>query len=258
MTVRLISIEARRLVTRGRFALMVAVGAGVGVFNLLDYSDPLGFAGSFSVAGGEAFGELAPLIAGVVSAGALAEDRMRGFPHLFMSRGLSRNRYVAAKAAAMALAAGAATLAACVLILVAAALLGIVQGGETTGAEGLSGPIPALLASQPLLNDVVGVGFLVIATAGLATSGVVVGALVANEYIATAIPFVVTIAAVFLIPPIGWATLVSPYTYLELGREYAFVLPDSVLAVASPVYWACFALACVATGVAAAAWRELS
>lgn len=252
MTVRLISIETRRLVARGRFLLVVGVAAAFGVFNLLD-SEPLRFAGSFSAAGGLAFQGVAPLIAGVVSAGALAEDRSRGFPHLLMSRGLSRNRYLAAKAAAMALAAGAATLAACALILVAAAVL--VPGGET-GAESPTGPIPALFASQPLLNDVVAIGFLVVATAGLATSGVVVGTLVPNEYLAVAAPFVVTIAALFLLS--GSSALVSPFTYLELDREYVKVLPDSLLAVGNPIYWACFALTCVGTGAAAAAWRELS
>jgi len=254
MMAKLIAIEARRLVTRGRFSLMVAVAAAFGVFNLLDsHSEPLRFAGSFSAAGGLAFQNVAPLIAGVVSAGALAEDRNRGFPHLLMSRGLSRNRYLAAKAAAMAVAAGAATLAACVLIIVAAAVL--VPGGET-GADSLTGPIPALLASEPLLSDLVAIGFLVMATAALATSGVAVGTLVPNEYIAAAVPFIVTIAASFLLS--GAFTLVSPFTYLELNREYVAVLPASLLTVASPIYWACFALTCLGTGVAAATRREFS
>ncbi|MDQ4048778.1 MAG: hypothetical protein M3131_05255 [Actinomycetota bacterium] len=248
----MISIEARRLAMRGRFSLMVGVATAFGIFNLLD-SEALRFSGAFSVAGGLAFQGLAPLIAGVVSAGAVAEDRSRGFSPLVMSRGLSRGRYLAAKAAAMALAAGAATLAACVLILVAAAVL--LPGGETA-EEHLTGPLPALFTSQPLLNDVVAIGFLVMATAGLAISGVLVGALVPNEYIAAAVPFVLTIAATFLAD--GVFTLVSPYTYLELDHEYVTVLPEPLLAVASPLYWTCFALTCFGTAVAAAAWRELS
>jgi len=251
MTARLISIETRRLVTRGRFWIMVGLTAAVGVFNLLD-EESLRFGGSFAIAGGLGFQGMAPLVAGVVSAGALAEDRSRGFPALLMSRGLSRGRYLAGKAVAMALAAGAASLVACVLILAAGALL--LPGGEIAG-ERPPGPIPSLFAAQPLLNDLVAIGFLVLGTAGLATSGVLVGAVLPNEYVAAGVPFVITIALLFLLS--GSATLLSPFTYLELGREYVTVLPESLLPVGGVIYWVCFALVTVAAGIVAAKWREL-
>lgn len=251
MTTRLISIETRRLVTRSRFWIMVGVAVAFGVYNLLN-EESLRFSGSFAIAGGLAFQGMAPLIAGVVSAGALAEDRSRGFPALLMSRGLSRRRYLAGKASAMALAAGAASLVACILILLAGALL--LPGGEIAG-ERPPGPIPTLFAAQPLLNDLVAIGFLMLATAGLATSGVLVGALVPNEYVAAAVPFVLTVALLFLLS--GPATLVSPFTYLELGREYVTVLPETLLPVGGVIYWVSFALAALAAGVVAATWREL-
>lgn len=254
MTARLISVETRRLVVRGRFWVMVGVTAALGVFNLLDREalDSLRFSGSFAMAGGLAFQGMAPLVAGVVSAGALAEDRSRGFPALLMSRGLSRRSYLAGKAVAMALAAGAATLVACLMILLAGALL--LPGGETA-APHPPGPIPSLFAAQPLLNDLVAIGFLVLATAGLATSGVLVGALVSNEYLAAAVPLAITIALLFLLS--GSATVVSPFTYLDLGSEYVTVLPDSLLPVGGVSYWVCFTLAAVVAGALAARWREL-
>lgn len=254
MTARLISIETRRLVTRGRFWAMVGVAVAFGVFNLLDGGDlaELRFSGSFVLAGGLAFQGVAPLIAGVVSAGALAEDRSRGFPALLMSRGLSRRRYLTAKAAAMALAAAAATLAACVLIVLAGAVL--LQRGESS-SDTVTGPIPNLFVSSPFLNDLVAIAFLVLGTAGLAITGVLVGVLVSNEYVAAVVPFFVTVGAAFLIE--GSATIISPFTYLDLGNEYTTDLPRSLLPVGAVVYWACFSAVTVVAGVAAARWREL-
>jgi hypothetical protein len=259
---RYVFSESRRLAVRGRCWVVVVFAVAASVYELLGLRAELLGEMNLRVGGalglGLSSGEYVlqvfiPLIAGVVSAGALAEDRAQGRTALVMARGLSCAQYLLARAVSMALAAAGATVVTCGAVLVISALV-LPWGGSTT--LDFVGPVPAVFRVEPFMSDLITVLFLGIGAAGLAMTGVLVGVLVANEYVAAAVPLLVVGFALFVFdsPPLAW---VSPFTYVELGREYPVQVPEVLLFVAAPLYWALFAVVVVALALAVFRGREL-
>ena len=186
-----------------------------------------------------------PVFVGVVVAGSLAADRRRRYPSLVLVRGISRVRYLFVKAAAMAFVAGSGTFLSFVLAFLGSALF--LPWGPTT-VRGSRGPYPELLASHPFANDVVFMLLLSLGAAALALSGLVFGAVVANEYVAAAVPFVLVFSGIFLFR--GPLSFLGPYTQLDLLQGYTYYLPRWAWSFTAPVYWVVFILACVAVAAA--------
>lgn len=211
--------------------------------------------GAFSYYGAEVFVGIAPLVAGIAAAGSLAADRSLRYPALVMVRGVSRRQFVLAKATAMAVTAGLTTLMSCGLLLIFAALLFPWGSTELIGNYDVQ-PFPELFVEHPLLNDLVTAMALSLGAASLALSGLIVGALFANEYVAAAAPFLSVIVGGYMAGG-GIAAIFSPYTYLDLQVTYSSVLPPSMLLFAAPLYWSAFAIVSLALGSFIFSRREL-
>lgn len=188
---------------------------------------------------------LIPVFVGVVVAGSLAADRRRRYLSLVLVRGISRVRYLFVKAAAMTFVAGSGAFLSFVLAFLGAALL--IPWGPTT-VRGSRGPYPELLMSHPFANDLVFMLLLSLGAAALALSGLVFGAVVANEYVAAAVPFVLVFGSLFLLR--GPLTFLGPYTQLDLLQSYTYFLPRWAWSFTAPVYWLVFILTCVAIAAA--------
>lgn len=191
--------------------------------------------------------DLIPVFVGLTVAGSLAADRRRRYPALVLARGISRTRYLLTKAAAMAAAAGFGTFLSCALVFVAAAFF--LPWGPMIRPEyadrGSMGPYPGLLESYPLVNDVALAALLSLGAAALAMSGLAFGAMVANEFVAAAVPFVIFIGGTFVFR--DDLLFLAPYTNLDLLTSYPYSLPPWAWSFTAPVYWSVFACVCVAT-----------
>lgn len=230
-------LEVARHVPRWRFWLLVVVMAAAGTFNALDARAAsnltLRAAGTFSFAGAEPFQGLAALTGAVVAGASLAEDRRRGYHPLVLARGFTRRRYLAAKAVAAFLVAALAVLVASGIALAVFAL--VLPWGSTEVPFAAVGPAPDLFETRPALHDAL-VALLMAGAAGaFAMVSTAVGAAVANEYLAIAVPFVAVLVA--LAVPAGPLELLVPYTYLDLSWGYLRAFGPTWRAVAAPIYW---------------------
>jgi ABC-type transport system involved in multi-copper enzyme maturation permease subunit len=237
--------------------LGVVVLTAVGVRNVLQPSVPEpGLFGAFSyLAVGGLFATSLAAFVGLVVAGSLAADRRRGYPRMVLVRGISRTRYLLTKAAAMAAVAGLGTLLSCLATFVVAAFF-----LPWEPARGLAspdrlnmGPYPGLLEGHPLVNDLVLALLVSIGAGALALSGLAFGAVVANEFVAAAVPFALLVGGIYVFRA-GSLLWLGPYTQLDLVGSYPYSLPQWAWPFTAPIYWGVFALLCVA--VAALLTRE--
>ncbi len=256
VTIRLFRIEVERMARRWSLWFGVLVLAVVSWSSMVQgfQGVPIGrkLFGAFSyLAVRDNLAILIPVFVGVVVAGSLAADRRRRYPSLVLVRGISRVRYLIVKAAAMALVAGSGTFLSFVLAFLGSALF--LPWGPATG-RGSRGPYPELLASHPFANDLVLMLLLSLGAAALTLSGLVFGAVVANEYVAAAIPFVLVFGGLFLLQ--GPLSFLGPYTQLDLLQGYTYYLPKWAWSFTAPVYWAIFILVCVAVAAAVFVKKE--
>ena len=256
MTARLFQIEVGRMAGRWTFWIGVLALAAVSWSSMVSglQGVPIGrkLFGAFSyLAVSESLPLVLPVFVGVVAAGSLAADRRRRYPSLVLARGISRVRYLLVKAAAMAFVAGSGTFLSCVLAFLGATLF--LPWGPTT-VRGAMGPYPGLLVNHPLANDLVFALLLSLGTAALALSGLVFGAVVANEYVAAAVPFVLLIGGIFLFR--GPLLFLGPFTQFDFLQSYTYALPRWAWSFTAPVYWAVFIFACVVVAAAIFLKRE--
>ncbi|NOK62613.1 MAG: hypothetical protein GFH27_549333n101 [Chloroflexi bacterium AL-W] len=189
-----------------------------------------------------------PLIVGVAVAGSLAVDRRHNYIPLILARGISRWQYFVVKALSMATAAMMAVLISCLLFLCMTALFApfgnTIQfpgfGRSETGERiprppSYPGPLPQLARTAPFWNDVVAIGFLMLAGAALAMVGVVVSTFIANEYLALILPFAAVIGGIYVLR--GPLEILQPVVYLELWSTYPRTVPSALLGYAAPLYW---------------------
>lgn len=253
LSIRLFQIEVARIARRWPFWIGVVGLAIVGSSNIvLGGSSEQRLFGAFSTSAiSDNLVLLISVFVGGVVAGSLAADRRRRYPTLVLTRGISRLQYLLTKAAAMAVVSGGGVFLSCALMFTMVATLlpltGIAGGGA--GGTGGSGPYPGLLATHPLLNDVVLVMLLSVGAAALALSGLVFGAVVANEFMAAAVPFALLIGGIFVFRTDALLFL-GPYTQLELTTSYPYSLPQWAWSFTAPVYWSVFAFLCVAASAA--------
>jgi hypothetical protein len=176
-----------------------------------------------------------PLAVGLGAAGSLAEDRARGYTPLLLLRGVSRRAYVSAKALAMA-GAGASCVLLCIGCFYGVALFLLPLGRlDPALIDNTPGPIPELFMADPLLNDVVLGGMMMMAGAALPQLGLLIGVLLRNEYLAVGAPFAAVLVMAILFH--GDFSVLAPGTYLDLWNGYADELPAASLPYAAFVYW---------------------
>lgn len=243
---RLFRVEVGRLVQRWVFGAGVVVLSGIAWSNMvLPASPEQPLAGTFSsFAFRDNFVFALVVFTGTV-AGSLAADRRRNYPVLVLARGVSRGRYVCTKAAAMGTVAGLGVFSSCLLAFGAAAPF---LAGGTGRTVSPAGPYPGLLASHPLVNDVVLAVLVSAGAAGLVLTGLAFGSAVANEHVTAAVPVVVLIGGIFVFRTPALLFL-GPYTQLSLAHSYTYALPRWAWAFTAPVYWCVFAGVCVAAAV---------
>lgn len=150
----------------------------------------------------------------------------------------------------MAAVAGFGTFLSSTLMIALAALL--LPWGPTMRPQyaepGAMGPYPGLLANYPFVNDLALAALLSLGAAALALSGLVFGVVVANEFVAAAVPFVLLIGGIFVFR--DGLLFLGPYTQLSFTASYPYSLPRWAWSFAAPVYWSAFAFACVAAAAA--------
>lgn len=246
------------MVVRSRFLFVVLLAAVPGAYRTITFA-PQSFLpedrgtvavelfGAFTNTGVAVYFFVVPLVAGLVAAGSLAADRGCGYQYLIFARGISRTRYLLAKAAAMSVTAASATFASCVLVFAASAFFYRWRSTVVNEPSAQVGPFPDLFVAYPLLSDILVAGLLSLAAAALALTGMVAGTLVKNEYAAMAMPFLLTFGT-GLIPGDRLET-VQPDTYLELSGLYQATVAEPLWPVAAPTYWLVFGAMAVAISV---------
>lgn len=200
---------------------------------------PTRFGGAFAMAEPGLISDWLPVLVGLTSSGALAAELRVGFTELVRSRGLSRSYYVLTRAAATALTSLCMTwLAFGTFLLVAAVVLPwgnseIVT--EVPGAlESLPGPVPALFARNPLLNDLLGLAMLGAASMGLSLFGLLSGVVSNSRYLAGAMPLVGYIFGTrFFVGPLR---SLNPGRFLDVFISYRDV-PQGAQPWAGFAYW---------------------
>jgi ABC-type transport system involved in multi-copper enzyme maturation permease subunit len=276
MTARLFGIELRRLIWRRVFWAAFLASVGVGAYLMWegrpteydlygqDLPPDLAHSGYLDVQV-RLFGALSqnytqtympvfivPLFVGLSVAGSLAADRGRGYPNLVLIRGVSRARFLFAKATAMAVAAALAFFASCAVVFSIStffypwgvtAVLGDVNSVLARDPNAL-GPFTSLFLYSPLLHDLLTVGLLSLGAAALALSGLAVGTLVKNEYVASAVPFVIVLGGALV--PGGALKFLGPDAYLDLWGYGGSSLAVSWPFIAQILYWSAFGTSCVA------------
>jgi hypothetical protein len=100
------------------------------------------------------------------------------------------------------------------------------------------GPVPYLFSYSPVLNDGLSILMVMLGAAALASTGLLVGVLIANEYLAAAAPFFLVLVGLFVL--FNRADVLSPYTYLDVWIRYRSELPQGVLSYAIFIYWLVF------------------
>ncbi|SFD90486.1 hypothetical protein SAMN04487819_1059 [Actinopolyspora alba] len=261
MMMRLLWCELWRLLLRYRFAVAVLLAGVVGAVVMVGMNPVAGSRGSLyeihvfgalseSFLGVYAF--LVPLMAGVAAAGSLAEDRARDYPQWILIRGVGAGRFLGVKAVAMFLTTVTAFLMSQLIVFCTATV--VFPWGTTAppvGAEHLLGNhlAPELFVAAPAMHDLMLVAMLSVAAGVLSLTGLVVGALIANEYLAAAVPFLLVVGSALVLE--GPARRLSPYTYLELDTSPG---PGSTGAVL--LYWGVLAVLTVAVATGLFVRRE--
>jgi ABC-type Na+ efflux pump permease subunit len=156
-----------------------------------------------------------PLVAGATGS-SMAQDRRSGVTLTFLSRGLSRGRYLASKLLGAAASGGLLTLLILTGFYIMVAILWPWSRATWEGNQWNPGPVPALYRQNPLASDLVVASMHLTAAAALPLVGVLAGMVVANEYIAMAAPLLFTILTTILFREI-WEPL-SPELYLSLAH----------------------------------------
>lgn len=267
MNARLFWFEFSRMLAQARLWLVVAAFGLFGAYTVFEVSPWWGNVSLGGVKNVGAFGIFSqhsvwiyafasPLIAGLTTAGSLAADRHKRFPALVMARGISRRRYLLVKAASMGSAAGLATFASCGLILLTA--LALLPWNPTTlaGNSLQRTLLPGLFAYSPVLYDLFLAGIVSLASASLALSGLVVGSMVTNEYVAAAVPLVLVLGGTFATGNMPLLPYLSPDVYLWLLDVYPYSVPPVWRPFAAPLYWVLFGAACTVVGTAIFLRRE--
>jgi ABC-type Na+ efflux pump permease subunit len=160
----------------------------------------------------------------------LAQDRRSGFTLTFLSRGLSRGRYLAAKLL------GASASGALLTLMTLLCFYGMVAilwpHGRVTAMQGY-GPSPELFRENPLASDLLVASMHLTAAAALPLVGVLAGLIVANEYVAMAAPLLFAILATIVFREV-WEPL-SPELYLSLTHKD--FLPPGLYIWGPYLYW---------------------
>lgn len=191
--------------------------------------------GSVTMIAGEWLPLVIPLVAGVVGAGMLAEDRRQRQVALVLARGISRRQYLLAKVAAMMTSSGLVTLLGLGLFYVAAVIFLPMGPWTRQPYPTFPGPVPELFQHNPLLNDLLMIAITTCAASVLALVGLLTGTLVPNEYVAMAAPFLLVILTAFGMQGID---IINPFVYLDLQSHYARMAPLGGLYYRGFVYWA--------------------
>lgn len=184
--------------------------------------------------------DIIPLFAGMAG-GSLAAERRAGVTMSILSRGISRNEYLGAKLF------GAAASSA---ILTFMAILGFWAIVFTTWIPGrapylepawLEGPVKTLFIYSPFLHDLLVAVMAMIAAAALPTIGILVGLLVANEYVAMAMTPIFLIVWVIIMRQVS--NVLNPEQYLFMGYDFYWGPHFRWLIPFAPfLYWGTFAL----------------
>jgi ABC-type transport system involved in multi-copper enzyme maturation permease subunit len=290
MFIRLFFLELRRLVLGWRFAaalLILLAFSGYSLYSAYQElaqvreditTDPanapptLFVQGALSVHASQWLPMTVPLVAGLVAAGSLARDRRWGYVPLVLSRGVSRWNYMLAKGLAMASSAALAVLLGGLLFLFLAWLV-LLPGRPPleqyllgTDAQhnfitlpleqgSFPGPYPLLFAQSPVLGDVTSLAIIALGAAALALTGLIVGALVSNQYIAIIAPFAVVLLGLLFFTV--KADAVNPYTYMDVWSRYRTIMVDAPASTPF-VYWIIFGALAMGIGSALFTRQEVS
>ncbi|NOK59778.1 MAG: hypothetical protein GFH27_549285n302 [Chloroflexi bacterium AL-W] len=235
------------MIIRPRFWVMVIITSLMFSYELfMRHADnrELRLGGVLSLTGSPLIALLIPITSGIVSSGSLAQDRRCGYTILVLARGISRQQYLVIKIFTTIIVSALATLFGILGFLLISSC--IVPWGNTIVAppqdgRWLPGPVPQLFSRNPLLNDLLCLAMLTVATSVLSLLGLFISTIVNNEYIAMVTPFTLTVGSVYLLR--GSFEIVSPYSYLEVWNMYRNMVPLDMLFYAAFVYW--FVVACV-------------
>ena len=237
-TAHLVWHECQRMCRPSR--LLVMLGPVV-VFSLLNlrqnWAPRYCVMGSLTMLASSWLPKAIPLVAGIV-AGSLAEDIRRGVTLTVLARGLTRGHYLLAKGIATAMSSSLVTLAGvCIFFMLAWWKL---PAGSTTYdiIPDFPGPDPALFQESPLASDLLVLAMSMAAAAALSLVGLLVGTLVANEYVAMVAPMTVSLLGTFVVRE--FAPRLSPNSYLHLKGSYAILFTESQRPYAAFVYWLVF------------------
>lgn len=280
MLLRLFLLETRRLILSWRFIVALLILLAFSAYSLYSASQQLAQEREYieanpSSANGALFAQGAltlrasqwlpltvPLVAGLAAAGSLAADRRRGYVPLVLARGVPRWQYMLAKGGAMATCAALSVISGGLLFMLLAWLV-LLPGRAPveqylvgpTDAQGniitlpleqgsFPGPYPMLFAQSPLLNDLASLVLVSSGAAALALTGLIVSALVSNEYVAIITPFAVVLLGLLFFTVT--ADAISPYTYMEVWYRYHSNVVNAP-AFTPFAYWLLFGV--VATGI---------
>jgi hypothetical protein len=180
---------------------------------------------------------LIPLAAGLMGA-SLAAERRGGVTLTILSHGVTRGQYVVSKLL------GAAASSTLIIALMIAGFYVLVLSmwpmGRCThiGNEWSPGPYQVLYLQNPLAHDMLIASMLITASAALSVIGVLAGLLVANEYVAMAVPPIFTILFTILMRRVS--DTLNPENYI--GLNYAQAVPPWYVPYAPFHYWGMFSL----------------
>jgi hypothetical protein len=247
MNVALVRSELTRLLFRRRLLLVLALLLALAIHDMAGARTSPGVPGLYGVlAYWRGDGVYYPILAGVVSAGALASDLEEGYTGLVLSRRIDRRQYLLSKAAAMFLAAALVAVLYHLFLVAAAAVLlpwqdalmyadqQVLYLRKGYVIETLPGPVPELYVTHPILNDLILVTMLAIGAGALATMGLIPASLGGSVYLCMGFPLLWYLIMLYLSGE-GFTAL-SPYHYLDV--YYTFRLPPRAQRVASwLLYW---------------------
>jgi len=249
--------ECRWLLRSGRLAIALGSVVTVSLVSLHGPQDrDTRFQGSIVLVATSWLPLAIPLFAGIV-AGSLAKDRLRGFMHTVLARGISRDQYYFAKGLAAMVSAALIALAGLAIFYLLAWLM--LPAGRSTCSPlpNFPGPVPALFQVSPLGNDLLSVAMYMTAAAALSLAGLLASAAGANEYIAMLTPLAVMVGGFFAQDDLPFRQL-NPLTYLNLWDAYAPVFSEGQRPFAAFVYWLVFGSCAAVLGKWLFTRRELA
>ena len=178
------------------------------------------------------------LVAAVVMAGSLAEDRRTGYTRLVLARGYSRRAYALGKALAVALSTGLVT------------CLGLVAFMALAWFR-----LPPDAWMMPAARDYLyPLALLSLTGSGLVLAGFLSGAFSKNAYVASAVPIILLVAAAYWMKH----SPLSPTVYLDSWHDLVRPRPFVPTVRFAVLYWVCFGtLMALAGGEAFARTEEI-